>query len=110
MDILLAPPAAFLIFLAVFYGLYRLVEPVLPKLAQSSGKLTSYTCGETVPTLRLKLGYRDYFFIALFFTMMHVAALVVTTLPGGPGNLFGLFYLGMISLSVAALIIRRKND
>ena len=38
--------------------------------------------------------------------MMHVAALVVATLPSGPIAYFGLFYLGMIFLSVAALVTR----
>ena len=38
--------------------------------------------------------------------MMHVAALVIATVPSGKIVLFALFYLGMIFLSVLALITR----
>jgi len=40
--------------------------------------------------------------------MMHVAALMVATIPGKSAACFGFFYLGMIFLSVATLIIRRS--
>jgi hypothetical protein len=41
---------------------------------------------------------------------MHVAALVVATLPSGPIAYLGLFYLGMIFLAVLALITRNQHD
>jgi NADH-quinone oxidoreductase subunit A len=105
-DVLVSPPIAFLIFLALFYLLYWLGSLMAPKLKNVGGKLTSYACGEDVPGVKVQFGYRLFFFIALFFTMMHVAALVVATLPAGPIVIFGLCYLGMIFLSVLALITR----
>ncbi len=105
-DILVSPPIAFLIFLALFYLLYWFGSLMAPKLKKVGGKLTSYACGEDVPGVKVQFGYRLFFFIALFFTMMHVAALVVATLPAGPIVIFGLCYLGMIFLSVLALITR----
>jgi len=105
-DILLSPPAAFVVFLAIFWLIYRAAGKTAPRGKASSGKTTSYACGEDIPGFKVKFAYRKYFFMALFFTMMHVAALVVATLPGGPINYFGLFYLGMIFLSVMALITR----
>jgi NADH-quinone oxidoreductase subunit A len=106
MEILLSPPLAFLAFLAIFYIVYFLAGRLAPKLNAVGGKLKSYACGEDIPGSKLQFGYRLFFFIALFFTMMHVAALVVATLPSGPIAFFGLFYLGMIFLSVASLITR----
>jgi hypothetical protein len=41
--------------------------------------------------------------------MMHVAALVVATVPKGPLVYFGIFYLGMIFLSILALITRSSD-
>jgi hypothetical protein len=38
--------------------------------------------------------------------MMHVASLVVATIPSGPIVFFGIFYIAMIFLSVLALITR----
>ena len=54
-----------------------------PKLTKVGGKLETYACGEDMPGTKVQFGYRLFFFIALFFTMMHVAALVVATVPSG---------------------------
>jgi NADH-quinone oxidoreductase subunit A len=106
LETLLSPPLAFLLFLAIFTALYFLAGRLAPKVNAVGDKLKSYACGEDIPGMKLQFGYRLFFFIALFFTMMHVAALVVATLPTGPIAYFGLFYLGMIFLSVAALVTR----
>jgi NADH-quinone oxidoreductase subunit A len=105
-EFLISPPVAFVVFLLLFYLLYYIGSLMAPKLKNVGGKLTSYACGEDVPGVKVQFGYRLFFFIALFFTMMHVAALVVATLPAGPIVIFGLCYLGMIFLSVLALITR----
>ena len=109
MDVLLAPPVAFAVFLAMFYLLYLLVGLMAPKVKDVGGKLKTYACGEDIPGIKIQFGYRMFFFIALFFTMMHVAALVVATIPRGPVAYFGIFYLGMIFLSVLALITRDEH-
>lgn len=105
-DILLSPPIAFVIFLSIFYLIYWLASFMAPKAKRTGGKFATYACGEDIPGYKIQFGYRLFFFIALFFTMMHVAALVVATLPTGPVVYFGILYLGMIFLSVLALITR----
>jgi len=105
-EILLSPPVAFVFFLLVFYLFYFLAGFMAPKVKAVGGKLKTYACGEDIPGEKFQFGYRLFFFIALFFTMMHVAALVVATLPSGPIAFFGIIYLGMIFLSVLALITR----
>ena len=104
---LLSPPVAFLFFLGAAALLVLLGRGLAPKSRRVGGKLETYACGESLPGFKIQFGYRLFFFIALFFTMMHVAALVVATLPSGPIAYFGLFYLGMIFLSVAALVTRK---
>jgi NADH-quinone oxidoreductase subunit A len=110
LELLLSPPLAFLFFLAVFYLIYFLAGKMAPKLNAVGGKLKTYHCGEDIPGGKPQFGYKLFFFIALFFTMMHVAALVVATLPSGPTAFLGLFYLGMIFLAVLALITRNQHD
>ena len=58
--------------------------------------------------IELGAHYKLFFYAALFFTMMHVAALVIATIPGGSPvlALAGLVYLVMIVLSITALILR----
>ena len=109
-SVLLSPPVAFFVFLGAAFGLYALGRGMAPKLTNTGGKLTTYACGENIPGVKIQFGYRLFFFIALFFTMMHVAALMVATLPSGPIAYLGLFYLGMIFLAVLALITRNQHD
>ena len=104
--ILLSPPVAFFVFLAAAFGLYALGRGMAPKLTRVGGKLATYACGEDIPGAKVQFGYRLFFFIALFFTMMHVAVLVIATVPSGKIIFFALFYLIMIALSVAALVTR----
>jgi NADH:ubiquinone oxidoreductase subunit 3 (subunit A) len=105
-DILLSLPIVFLLFLA-FYGiLYWLGGRVAPKANAIGGKLETYSCGEEMPVPPVKISFRLFFYIALFFTMMHVAVLVVATIPSGPLAWLGIAYLTMIFLSVMALITR----
>jgi NADH:ubiquinone oxidoreductase subunit 3 (subunit A) len=108
MSILLTPLAGFVLFGAAVYGLYRLGDVLAPKLKDEGGKLSQYACGEDVPAQKFQVSYKLFFYAALFFTMMHVAALVVATIPGGSPALAlaGLFYLMMILLSITALILR----
>jgi NADH-quinone oxidoreductase subunit A len=105
-EVLLSPPVAFFVFLAAAFGLYALGRGMAPKLTNVGGKLTTYACGENIPGAKVQFGYRLFFFIALFFTMMHVAVLVIATVPAGPIAFFALFYLVMIFLSVMSLVTR----
>ena len=106
LGILLSPPIAFVVFLAAAFGLYALGRGMAPKLTKAGGKLTTYACGENIPGVKVQFGYRLFFFIALFFTMMHVTALVIATVPSGKIVFFALFYLVMIVLSLTALVTR----
>jgi NADH-quinone oxidoreductase subunit A len=104
--ILLSPPLAFFVFLAAALGLYALGRGMAPKLTKAGGKLETYACGEDRPGTKVQFGYRLFFFIALFFTMMHVAVLVIATVPSGKIVFFALLYLVMIALAVSSLITR----
>ncbi len=106
LEILLSPPVAFFLILAVSILLYLLGKRMAPKLTKTGGKLTSYACGEDIPGAKIQFGYRLFFFIALFFTIMHVAALVIATVPAGKIALFAALYLAVVFLSILALITR----
>jgi len=106
LDFLISPPVAFVLFLAVAWLLVVLGRRMAPKLNKVGGKLTSYACGEDMPGAKVQFGYRLFFFIALFFTIMHVAVLVIATVPDGTIAFFALFYLVMIFLSVLSLVTR----
>ena len=103
---LLSPPVAFFVFLGAALALYGLGSKMAPKLSKVGGKLTTYACGEDIPGVKIQFGYRLFYFIALFFTIMHVATLVIATVPAGRITLFAVFYLLMIFLAILALVTR----
>jgi NADH:ubiquinone oxidoreductase subunit 3 (subunit A) len=106
LNLILSLPVAFLLFLAFASLLYLLGKRLAPKLNRAGGKLTTYACGEDIPGVKVQFGYRLFFFIALFFTIMHVAALMIATVPGGKIVWFAVFYLAVIFLSIMALVTR----
>ena len=106
LNFLLSPPVAFVLILAVSGLLYLLGKRMAPKLTNTGGKLASYACGEDMPGTKIQFGYRLFFFVALFFTIMHVAALVIATAPAGKIALFAVLYLAVVFLSILALITR----
>lgn len=105
-NILLSPPVAFFLVLAIAVLVFLLGKRMAPKLTRTGGKLTSYACGEDVPGAKIQFGYRLFYFVALFFTIMHVAALVIATVPAGKIALFAVLYLAVVFLSILALITR----
>ena len=105
-DALLSPPVAFLLMLGAAGLLYLAGRAMGPKLNKAGGKLTTYACGEDIPGTKVQFGYRLFFFIALFFTFMHVAALVIATAPAGKVLLLAVFYLVVIFLAIMALVTR----
>jgi len=105
-EALLSPPVAFLLMLGGAGLLYLLGRAMAPKLNKAGGKLTTYACGEDIPGTKVQFGYRLFFFVALFFTIMHVAALVIATAPAGKVLLLAGFYLVVIFLAIMALVTR----
>ena len=107
MKILLSPPITFAVFLGIGLLLYWLGRAMAPRTNMTAAKGTPYACGEDAPMQKAQISYKMFFSLAIFFTVMHVAALVVTTLPGGGlPAIMGIVYLAIIVLSIFALVTR----
>ncbi|MFA5157100.1 MAG: hypothetical protein WC532_06915 [Candidatus Omnitrophota bacterium] len=80
---LLFPPIAFIIIL----GLTLTLSGSLSRLAfrrstvLKSGSRKAYACGEDLPEHRVQVNYGQFFPFAFFFTILHVVALIVATVP-----------------------------
>ena len=80
---LLWPPVAFLLILVValiqLRGMSVFSFPA--KGGAGGGKRKAYACGEDMKENRVQPNYSQFFPFAFFFTIMHVLALVVATVP-----------------------------
>ncbi|MCL5674686.1 MAG: hypothetical protein M1501_02930 [Candidatus Omnitrophica bacterium] len=103
--ILLSPPLAFLFFLCVSAGIYKIAGKFSAKGKPSQGKLKTYVGGEDIQGYKIQFGYKSFFFVAIFFTMIEVSTLVIATIHSR-FVLLGMFYLAMIFLAIFALITR----
>ena len=79
---ILTPPLAFIIVLAITV----LMSSLLSKLSFKAKKgedasTTSYSCGEEGLTPFIQPDYAQFFPFAFFFTILHVTALIITTVP-----------------------------
>jgi NADH:ubiquinone oxidoreductase subunit 3 (subunit A) len=103
---LLIPPLAFsLILLAVLF-LSFLAKKAAFRGAQGPGAEKAYSCGEDMEENSFRPEYGQFFSFAFFFTIMHVVALVVATIPSGiPGYYFiaALYLVGAL-IGLGALV------
>jgi NADH:ubiquinone oxidoreductase subunit 3 (subunit A) len=103
-NMLLSPPVAMSVFLALAYGLYRLSGVLSAPGQEHQGKHQPYACGEDLSPPKAQLTYRAFFWLALMFGILHLATLVVSTLPlGATSHRIAVAYLVGIGISVFVL-------
>jgi NADH:ubiquinone oxidoreductase subunit 3 (subunit A) len=77
----LSPPIVMVIFLAIASCIYWLGGQISAQSDNHPGKHEPYACGEDIAPTRVQLSYRTFFHLALMFGILHVTALVLSTLP-----------------------------
>lgn len=103
-NILFSPLFALGIFLALAYGLYRLGGRLAARGEDHPGKHQPYACGEDLGLSQAQLSYHAFFKLALMFGILHLATLVVATLPAsGTSRRLATLYLLGIGISVMVL-------
>lgn len=85
---LLLPPIAFGVLLATVAILEVASRRLTAQGIDSPGKTKAYACGEDPVTNRVQPNYGEFFPFAFFFTIMHVVALMLATVPAGGSKLF----------------------
>ena len=107
--ILLAPPFAFIILLAVFWLLSRLLSRLSFRPAKHTvGEGKAYACGEDNYNNTVHPDYSQFFPFAFFFTLAHVAALMMTTVPKETLPTFAVAFIYIAGAIVGLFILIRK--
>jgi NADH:ubiquinone oxidoreductase subunit 3 (subunit A) len=81
--ILLSPPMAFIVILIATTALSFLFSKIFsfkPKKGNANGQGEPYACGENNYDSAVSPDYSNFFAFAFFFTIAHVATLIITTI------------------------------
>lgn len=110
--ILLSPPVAFSVLFVLLVLGYRVIQKHAAKGPDHPDKFLPYSGGQKIPPTEVRLSYKAFFRLGLLFGLVHVAVLVLATLPLMRGSIFlGLFYLAGLSVSAAVLgLIHNKKQ
>jgi len=106
---ILSPPIAFFIVLSVSLLLSRLFSNLSfhPKGRTAEGR-KSYACGEDNYDHMAQPDYSTFFPFAFFFTIAHVATLIMTTVPVETYQTFILAFLYITGAIVGLYILLRS--
>jgi NADH:ubiquinone oxidoreductase subunit 3 (subunit A) len=107
----LLPPVAFAVVLGCVWlqsrgmDVFRMPRP---PGAEAAGKRKPYASGEDVDDHRAQPDYGQFFHFAFFFTIMHVVALIVATVPRGSGaaTTVAVGFLGTAAVGLLVLFRR----
>lgn len=107
--IVFSPPVAFII---TFLGVVILAK-VCATFASHSRKDQSdakkaYACGEDFKGHLIQPDYSQFFPFAFFFTILHVVALVIATVPAETVEIFAIAVIYIVSAIVGLLILLKK--
>lgn len=105
-DMVLSAPIAFAVLLAASALIYYALGGISYKRKGTlKGQLTPYACGEEQAVDQGIPDYGQFFPFALFFTILHVVALTVATVPSVTAGNFviAVFYVGSALMGLAVL-------
>ncbi len=106
--LILLPPAAFLIMLAVSWLMSYLSKPLAFKRKGPEGALRkAYASGEDVKQHRVQPDYGQFFPFAFFFTILHVVALIAATAQTGTAGALAVALLYVAGAMLGLFILFR---
>lgn len=84
------------------YLVYAWSRTIAPAANPSVNKTMPYVGGEAMEARAILPGYQ-FFYVALFFTVVHVAALFIAIAPPGAPLWATIGYLAIVALAITAL-------
>ena len=108
-NVLLSPPIVFLLLLAASWLLYLALGKLTYKSAKYvPGQQKAYASGEEPPKLQAMMNYGQFFPFAFFFTILHVVALTIATVPALTAASFVIAMLYLTGALVGLSILYRS--
>ena len=108
-SLILTPPIAFLIILTAILALSALLSRISFKArADKVASTKAYACGEDMPTSLIQPDYSAFFPFAFLFTILHVVALIVATVPVGTTGSLAMAIIYVAGAVTALFILFRR--
>ena len=108
-QILLSPPVAFAIFLALIFAISKVCSLCAAERREKlTGGEKGYACGEDFHDNMIQPDYSQFFPFAFFFTILHVVALMVATVPYGNKSIFAIAVVYIVGAITGLTILLRK--
>lgn len=104
----LFPPVAFLIVLGSLLIFSRSLTLLAYRGKVSEEARKAYACGEDVTGQRTRVDYSQFFPFAFFFTILHVIALMVTTIPTETIESFFIALLYLAGAATGLVVLFRR--
>jgi NADH:ubiquinone oxidoreductase subunit 3 (subunit A) len=101
-DLLTSPVIIMAFALCIGCLIYAWSRTIAPAVTPSANKIMPYVGGEAAEAQVFLPGYQ-FFYVALFFTVVHVAALVLATAPPDAPLWGPLGYLALLAVAVMVL-------
>lgn len=109
-NLLLSPAMVFILFLFIGWLLLAAGMAISAKSEDSPGKHMHYSCGEDLETPSFELSYHVFFRLALLFGILHIIALMISTIPAGfATKLLPVLYLVSAGVSMSILLEREHE-
>ena len=109
-NILLSPPVAFIVLLMVMITVSWALTGFSYKRKDAAGAVREpYACGEDKFSTFVQPEYAQFFPFAFFFTILHVVALIIATIPKETLQAFTIAVIYIIGAIVGLLILFRKD-
>jgi NADH:ubiquinone oxidoreductase subunit 3 (subunit A) len=110
-NILLSPPIAFTILLGVMVCASWALEGISFKRKDAPGAIREpYACGEDKFSTFVQPEYSQFFPFAFFFTILHVVALIIATVPKETLQAFTIAVVYIVGAIVGLFILFRKDQ
>jgi NADH-quinone oxidoreductase subunit A len=103
------PPVAFIIIFFTIIALSRVCSCyAFRKKKKPSGANEAYACGEDFKGHMIQPDYSQFFPFAFFFTILHVAALTIATVPVETTEIFAIAVVYIIGAITGLIVLLRK--
>ncbi len=110
-NLLLTPPVAFLIvFSAISVLSFLFSKLAFRKDKRSTDSKKAYSCGEDFSGHLIQPDYTQFFPFAFFFTLLHVVALMIATVPTETLETFAIAVVYVLGAVIGLCILLRKDD